>query len=299
MFTFKQLIIAGSRLTFKNLKLVSLFWLTNFALSIALTLPVFTLLQDSLSHSVLSARLYESFDFLWFIQFVKIYEKSISVIPITIYSVIGIYILIQLFFTGGLLSLIVNSKKNHFVDFFYGGVKYFYRFLIIAFYTFIFYFLALGLNEIFNFLVKAVFQYSSNTLWEFLVQLIIYMFFLLMIGVVSIISDYSKVATVVTDNTRIFRTILKAIIFIKENFGKVILIFLVMFAFLAIGGIVYNLLDGLVPRSPVYFIVLNFIFQQLLIIFRVLIRMLVYSTEVVLYNDLNAELVESRIEEIL
>lgn len=294
----KEIIVLATRGVFRQRKLISLFWLTNFAFSVALTLPILALFQDSLSYSVLNSQIYLTFDYLWFIQFLNIYDKSLSVLPYTIYSVIGIYIFIQLFFLGGLLSVFMNPKKNHFVDFFFGAVKFFFRFVKIAFFSFIFYLIALGLNIVLDYAVRLVFSEAGSTVWEFIVQLIRYLFFLLMIGVVSIIADYSKVAIVVNDSNYAVKTIFKTIVFIKENFGRVLTIFLILFSFLAIGGIIYNLLEGLVPRSPVYFIVLNFIFQQLLIIFRVVIRMLVYASEVILYNDLSAEVVYSKVEEI-
>ncbi|HPI37439.1 MAG TPA: hypothetical protein PK397_05800 [Ignavibacteriaceae bacterium] len=296
--TLKQIIVLASRGVYKNKKFVILFWLTNFLFSVALTLPIFAMLQDSLSNSTLSSKIYWGFDTLWFIQFLSIYEKSLSVVPYTIYSVIGIYIIIQLFYLGGLLSVLINSQKNHFVDFFFGAVKYFSRFIKIAFFTFIFYFIALGINIVLDYMVRVFFLDSGSTLWEFVIQLIRYLFFLLLIGVVSIISDYSKIALALNDSTKTLKTIFRTILFIKENFGRVITVFLILFCFLAIGGIVYNLVDGLVPRSPIYWIVLNFIIQQLLIIFRVVIRMLVYSAGVVLYNDLSAEIIYSKAEEI-
>ena len=60
----------------------------------------------------------------------------------------------------------------------------------------------------------------------------------------------------------------------------------------------YNIVDSYIPKYPYYYMVLTFIIQQLLIIFRLLIRMLFYSTEVYLYIELSAELVTSNVEEI-
>jgi len=168
----------------------------------------------------------------------------------------------------------------------------------IAVVVFILYGVALFINEGLSILIKRVFAYSSLTWLEFVVTLLRYLLFLLIIGVVSIISDYAKVVSVVTDSEAGFRSISKAMLFIRKNFGRTLVVFLILFLFLVIGAVVYNLVDGLIPRSPVYLILLTFIIQQFLIIYRIIIRMYVYSTEVVLYQDLAAELSEYEVEEV-
>ncbi len=297
-YLFKNIIVKAARLVYPNFKFVILLWLTNFAFAVALSLPIYSLLQDNLGRSVLGDRLYLQFDFLWLIQFEKIYEKSLSVVPFTLFSVAGIYIFIQLFYLGGLLSVFTNTKKNHMVDFFYGGVKYFYRFVKIGIISFILYFLALNVDSLLNYFIKESFSNYPSSYYEFLLQFIRYLLFLLWLGIISIISDYSKITTVVKDQDKIYKSIIYAILFIKDNFSKVLALFLILFIFLVVGGIIYNLSEGYIPRTPFYFIILTFILQQFLIIFRVLIRMLVYSSEVNLYTELSAEVIYSKAEEI-
>lgn len=297
-YLFKNIIVKAARLVYPNFKFVILLWLTNFAFAVALSLPIYSLLQDNLGRSVLGDRLYLQFDFLWLIQFEKIYEKSLSAVPFTLFSVAGIYIFIQLFYLGGLLSVFTNTKKNHMVDFFYGGVKYFYRFVKIGIISFILYFLALNVDSLLNYFIKESFSNYPSSYYEFLLQFIRYLLFLLWLGIISIISDYSKIATVVKDQDKIYKSIIYAILFIKDNFSKVLALFLILFIFLVLGGIIYNLSEGYIPRTPFYFIILTFILQQILIIFRVLIRMLVYSSEINLYTELSAEVIYSKAEEI-
>ncbi|MHC1736672.1 MAG: hypothetical protein AB9882_01525 [Ignavibacteriaceae bacterium] len=296
--TIPQVITYGSRLAFRNLKFIPLIWFTNFAFAFALTLPVFSLFQESLAWSRMSDLIYREFDYIWLIQFLIHNERYLSVVPYTIFSVAGIYIIIQLFYGGGLLSVFINPSKNHHVDFFFGGVRHFYRFLKIAFIAFILYIIALLISDALSYLIKAIFAYSSLTWLEFILTLLRYLLFLLLIGVVSIISDYAKVVAVVTDTSSALRSILGAFRFIHKNFWRALSVFLILFLFLIIGVVVYNLVDGLIPRSPVWLILLTFIIQQLLIIYRTIIRLYVYSTEVVLFQDIIAELSDFEMEEI-
>ena len=60
----------------------------------------------------------------------------------------------------------------------------------------------------------------------------------------------------------------------------------------ALGAVVYNVVAILIPRSPFYFLILTFILQQMLIIFRLAITMLLYATEAYLFKDQEAEVIQ-------
>jgi hypothetical protein len=129
---------------------------------------------------------------------------------------------------------------------------------------------------------------------DFILKGLRYILLVFMIGVVTLLSDYSKISLAVRDKTKLFRELYMAIIFIKNHFNKVFTVFLIVAVIGALGVLVYNVIGKFIPRTPSYFLVLSFVLQQMLIIFRLLIRMLFCSTEVILYKDLSAE--EIRLE---
>jgi hypothetical protein len=88
-----------------------------------------------------------------------------------------------------------------------------------------------------------------------------------------------------------------ALKFLKKNFFRVLILFLIVASFVAIGGIIYNVVENFVPKTPVYMLIITFIIQQMLIILRFLIRMIFYSTEIIIFNDLQAEVVSPVVEE--
>ena len=287
----KETLVKGIREVLYNSKLVILFWGTNAALAIILSLPVYYLLIDNLSRSLISSNLTGGFDYIWFIQFKNLYEKNIGEIPYMIYSIVGVYILIQTFYQGGLITIFNNPKKNHIVDFFYGSVKYWYRFAKILIITLIFFTGVFYLTDWLGDLLNSMLQNSERELLDFILRIIRYMIYLFFIGIITIISDYAKVATAVKDSSKILKEILHSLKFVQKNFYKLFFVFLIVAAFGASGAVIYNLLGMWIPRTPYYFLILSFILQQLLIIFRLLIRMLFYSTEVLLYKDLSAAVV--------
>ncbi len=287
----KQILVQGTRSVFYNSKLVFLLWAFNAASALILTIPFLQVLLDSLSNSLISDSLSQNFDYIWYIQFKKIYELQFEHLPLSIYSVVAIYTLLQTFFLGGLISIFNNPKKNHIVDFFYGGVKYFFRFVKVLLVSLIFFAIAFKINDYLGEFITYLFKDSENVKADFVLKGLRYILLVFFIGVITIISDYTKVALALGDKTKILIGTYNAFIFLKNNFVKIFSVFLIVSITGAVGVILYNLIGKFIPRTPYYFLVLSFILQQMLIIFRLLVRMLFCATEVNLYNDLSADVV--------
>jgi hypothetical protein len=286
------------RLVLKNTKFVWLFWLTNFAFAFTLSLPVYYVLSQKLLHSQMSQKLAFGFDYIWFLQIGKLLTDTTGIIPYMIYGSAGIYGLIQIFYLGGTISVFHNRSKNHYVDFFYGGVKYWYRFTKVLLLSLFFYAVAFLVNDYTGYLLTYIFRSGEHAVAEFVLRASRYLLLLFLLGIVSIISDYIKVAMAVHDSDDLFRQIVNTLKFIKVNFSKVFSVFIIVASFGAVGALVYNITGNYLPKTTNLYFVLSFILQQLLIIFRFMIRMLFSSTEVVLYSDLSATIITTNAEEI-
>lgn len=295
--TIKNALIFGIRSVFKNTKFIFLLWGINALAAFLLTMPIYYLLIDNLNHSLISDELALGFDFTWYIQFQNIYESSIGEIPLMIYSMFGVYILIQIFFVGGLISIFNLPEKNHMVDFFFGGVKYWFRFTKIVLISLIFFMMAFIFHDYLGLFIEWAFSETENQMADFIIRLARYILLVFFIGLVTLVSDYTKVHMAVQDTTKIFQSIYKTLLFIKINFNKIFTVFLIIALIGAAGAILYNLLEVFIPRTPYYFLLLSFILQQMLIIFRLFIKMYFCSTEVLLYKDLSADVIEVKAKE--
>jgi hypothetical protein len=294
--TIKSNLTHSIRSVFHNAKVVWLMWITNAAMALVLTVPIYNLLLVNLSHSTMSDKLMANFDLMWFLQFRHLYEIQLDQIPLSIYSVVVIYTLMQTFFLGGLISIFHIPEKNHTVDFFFGGVRYFFRFLKVLLVSLVFFALSFKIYDWIGILITWAYNDSENVWAEFVFKGLRYVLLIFMIGVTTLFSDYSKVSLAIRDTTKVFREFYQAIIFIKDNFNKVFTVFLIVAIIGAIGVLVYNVIGKFIPRTPAYFLVLSFVLQQMLIIFRLLIRMLFFSTEVFLYKDLSAEEIHAEVD---
>lgn len=295
----KTILSQGSRRILFSLKFLTLLILTNIAFAVALSLPLFSTLKDSLVHSSINSAINGGFDYLWYTQFRYLYQGSLDVIPFVIYATVGIYVLIGVFFLGGLLSVLINTQKNHFVDFFYGGVKYFWRFTKIMLVSFAIYYVAVNCLEYIGILLNDWFADRQDVLLEFILQTLRYVILVAVIVCINMISDYTKIIIAVKDSDSVYKEIKASLKFVYDNFSKASLVYFAIACIGATGIVAYNLLDSLLPRTHWYYLVMSFIIQQLLIIFRLIIRMFFYSSAIVLYNDVTATVIPTNAEEVI
>lgn len=291
-------LLIGLRNLLRQFKFVWLFWLTNVAFSIALTLPITYLLSEDLIRSSAAAKLIYDFDYIWFLQFFRKNESAFLQLPYWIYGASGIYALIQLFYIGGITAIFHNPRKNHFVDFFYGGVKFWFRFFKIFLLSLFFYYLFFQLVLISENLIKENIEFMNSKSGIIFSNIFFFLANLFFIGIVSMYSDYFKIFVALQDRWKIIKTIPVVTNFIIMNFFPLFIVFIIVAIIGGIGALIYNIIASFLPRYTIWFFILSFILQQLLIIFRFAVKVYFYSSAIYLYKELNAEIMEEEVEEI-
>ncbi|MDA3860302.1 MAG: hypothetical protein PF445_03665 [Melioribacteraceae bacterium] len=288
----REILREGWRLVTKNCFYVFLLWGTNIIFSLVLTIPILSLLQDNLSHSLWSSKLAVELDYFWLLQFQHSNENLLDKLPILLFGIIGLNILIQKLYQGGLIAVFNNPKKNHVSDFFYSGVKYWYRFLKVSFVAILLLAIIFLLNSKLDSLIEYLTKDLNSVLLDLIFRSIRYVTLLFAIGVISILSEYTQVFLALKDSRKIRTAIKFTFGFIRRKFFLIFITYLIVAIFGGLGAIVYNVVAIFIPRSPFYFLILTFILQQMLIIFRLAITMWLYATEVYLFNDQEAEVIQ-------
>jgi hypothetical protein len=287
----REILREGLRLVSKNWKYIFLLWGSNVVLALVLTIPIFSLLLDNLAHSIWSDSLALNLDYIWLIQFQKANQNLLDKMPLLFFSIVGINILSQKFYQGGLIGVFNNPKKNHISDFFYSGVKYWFRFIKVSAISII---LLIAIYFIDSFIGEWI-SYLYNDLYSVVIDLLFrsvnYLILLFVIGAIAIVTEYTQIYLALNNSNKIWQGFRFTLKFIKEKFFIVFITFLIVSIIGAVGAVVYNVVSIFIPRSPFYFLILTFILQQMLIIFRLSITMLLYATEVYLFKDQNAEII--------
>ena len=287
----REILREGLRLTSKNWKYIFLLWGSNVVLALVLTIPIFSLLLDNLSHSVWSDSLVLNLDYVWLIQFQRENHNLLDKMPLLFFSIVGINVLSQKFYQGGLIGVFNNKKKNHISDFFYSGVKYWFRFIKVSAVSILLLIVIYFVDSIVGEWISYLYNDLYSVVIDLLFRSINYLILLFFIGVIAIVSEYTQIYLALNNSNEIWKAFRFTLKFIKEKFFIVFITFLIVSIIGAVGAVVYNIVSIYIPRSPFYFLILTFILQQMLIIFRLSITMLLYATEVYLFKDQNAEII--------
>ncbi len=293
----KRELIESFRNVVYNFKFVLLFFATNFFIALTLSIQVFQTLWENLSKSLISEQMATNSDFLWYLQFRNLYSTQLDKLPTAIIVAAILYIMIQTFFSGGLLTIFNNTKKNHIIDFFYGGVKYWLRFIKVTIIALILIGIAFVINDLLGDLITWAYSKTDYVLGDFILRSARYTILIFLIGTVVIISDYAKVDILFRDENSIWESLKRVVVFLKNNFLVVFLVFFVL-SLISIGiAILYNIVGNYISRTPYVYIIITFTVQQILIIFRFGIKMLFASTELNLYKALIIEPIRVRFNE--
>ena len=288
----REILREGWRLVKKNWFYVYLLWGTNIVFSLVLTIPILTMLQDNLSHSLWSSKLALELDYFWLLQFQNSNQNLFDKMPTLFFGLVGLNILIQKLYQGGLIAVFNNPKKNHISDFFYSGVKLWYRFIKVSFIAIALLAMAFFVDSKIDIVTEYVTVGSNSVFIDIIFRSVRYLTLLFLIGIISILSEYTQIYLSLNNSQKIRTAFKEVLTFIKKRFFLVFATFLIVSIIGALGAVVYNVVAIFIPRSPFYFLILTFILQQMLIIFRLAITMLLYATEVYLFKDQGAEIIQ-------
>jgi hypothetical protein len=203
------------------------------------------------------------------------------------------YLLLSLFLSGGALAVLASGQRYRATDFWGGAAKFFGRFLRLALWSSLLlaalYLLPLtarGLQRVF--FGSDPYEYVSYWgAWIRAGLLLIALFFF------RICFDYARIHAVVTDEHRMRVSLWRGIRFALRNplpaVGLALLIALV-------GGgalLIYRPLSAAVDGSTVAAVVAAVVAQQAYIVWRVVIRLTRYGSQITLFRELAGNLSEA------
>lgn len=276
-----------------NLKFLIFLWIINLAFAAILTGPIYGLLKEALYHNINAEDLSLSFDFLWFIEFKHNYNDVLKSIPNIMITVGIIYVLIQVFLMGGIYEIFnSDAKKNHFIDYFYGCVRYFFRFFIIFLISLICYGALYYLNAIYIQYIEIITQNTESQLVIIIANSFRYLLIAALFGILGIIFDYIRIRVVVNQSYDILNDLWLTFKFLIKNFWEVSSLFwLIAFIGLII-FLLYALIDNLLEPNNYFTIILIIIIRQLYITGKIWVKLLFASTQIELYKEITSPTVE-------
>jgi hypothetical protein len=275
-----------------NIKFVWLFWLVNLMFGIILVIPFYYLSTINLNNSLQSYFVVSNYDYDWLFQMASLYQTNFMQYFYIIIPTAFLYLLVQLLLVGGIVMVLHNNNDNHHLDFFYGSIKYFIRFFKVFIISLILIILVIQLFILLNKSVTQLFEFQENKDFEQLLKIICLFFSFLLLIIINIISDYTKVSLAILNKYSVLKQFFWTVKFIYYNFSKIFITFLIVATLGLLFALIYNILDYYIPKTNIYYLVLIFVLQQILIVLRIILKLFFYSTQVELFKDLTAETID-------
>ncbi|MDZ7934116.1 MAG: hypothetical protein U5M51_03945 [Emticicia sp.] len=258
------------RRTAQNWQIVLVIFLVNFALGLIIAFPSFSIIKAESEQSLAFEKLIKDFDFTVFYDFMHHNGKSlVSLIPISL-LLTGLYTLLNIFFSGGILSQFTIRDTFKLGDFLKNSWHYFLRFFLLFLIQIVFLIIAL----IVTFALFGIFGAIADGKTEptFIAWMIFpsvfafyYITYLLNVG------DYARVLLHRDDLLNPWKAFWKATDYVFRNFKTMQVYWAIVVVSFAV-IMIYLMLESVIGMTSGFKIWLMFIIQQFFIFCRVFIR---------------------------
>lgn len=271
-------------------RLVVIFYLANLFFGVLLLLPLRALMQDFIGASTLGASLGGNLDMDFLFEFLKYQEGAVSVFMALVFIVPAANWLVGLFLSGGALAVFAQNEKYEAAFFWGTAAKYFGRFCrlvlwslpILALLLIGVQFLEAGIQR----LLWGKDPYQNITYWGGWVKAGLRGFCFLIFGMIL---DYGRIHAVLSEASTARVSLRQGLQFVFGNFLQTLGLALLLFIAGAIVLVIYNPLANSLAAPNWLIVLMLFLLQQFYIIFRTLLRITSYASQLQMYRKLAAE----------
>jgi hypothetical protein len=258
------------RRTAQNWQIVLVIFLVNFTLGLIVAFPSFSIIKAESEQSLAFEKLIKDFDFTVFYDFMHKNGKSlVSIMPVSL-LLAGLYTILNIFFSGGILSQFTIRDTFKLSEFLKNSWHYFLRFFVLFIVQIIFLIIAL----LATFIVFGIFGVIAEGKTEptFVAWMIFpsaFTFFI--ITFLLNVGDYARVLLHRDDLLNPWKAFWKATEYIFRNFKTMQVYWAIVLVGFAV-ILVYLILESTIGMTSGFKIWLMFIIQQFFIFCRVFIR---------------------------
>ena len=292
--------VQGIKNVWSNKFLIGIMFLFKFFFSLILLAPLYFMFSASFGANQKALSLLEGFDFSLLIDFVYHWRQTLSIYFLMFFLVSFLAIMVFIFFSGGFWGILRDESKrkegNFKIErFFSYCARYFWgmfkiALLQVAFYLIAF-FLFLFFLTIFD-LVAGKGSWLELTSWRVMIKISVVVFLFLL---VNMIGEYLRIFYVSQDaefaqnfKEKFLGFVKRAFRFLLTNFFKTLSLYYLLSFVLVLAILVYfgvnKVMEG-IPKTSLY-VLLVFLVQQILSLFRAFYRLVYYSSQIVLVDEL-------------
>ncbi len=279
----------GINQMWSNKRIILIYYLANLLFGIVLMFPFRSILNRFIGHSLMGEKLAGRMNMDFLFEFFKENPNFFSTYSVLILIMFAAYWLLSLFLSGGAFSVFANEKKYTSPLFWDNAVKYFCRFIRLVLWSIPVFAILFCLQFLWTAIEKIFFgsdPYQYITYWGGWIKVSLrYISFILYF----IVLDYARIYIVITDEKRMRISLWQGIKFAFGNFWKTFGLALLLFVIGMIALIIYNPIADLLHTAYSIVILLLFIWQQIYMVFRMVLKLTLYAGEVRLYDLVSDE----------
>ena len=271
---------SGFTKIWQNKPMVLIYYLANLLFGILLMLPFRTILSNFVGHSLIGDKLAGRLDMDFLFEFFKHNPNVIATYAGLLLIVPTVYWLFTLFLSSGAFSVFASGEKYSANLFWGSAARYFGRFIRLVLLSIPLFAILFCLQFLWNAIERILFgsdPYQYITHWGGWIKVGLRYISLILY---FLILDYARIHAVITDDPRMRISLWQGIKFAFGNFLKTFGLALLLFVVGIVALIIYNPIADLLHAPFSIMILLLFIWQQVYMVFRMVLKLTLYAGEV-------------------
>ncbi len=265
-----------------NWRVILLLWFINLVFSLVFFFPTNTLLSKGFSNSLIFEKTVKG-EISIFFEFMVHYKSEIRILFIFSLFLSLLYFLINIFLSGGIISILKEDSKNlrdifaSASDYFRSFIKLSLLFIPIIILFFIIFGLMGKLHELF-------FNLTGSERSSFYFSLFTYLIAVILFLILRMLFDYGRIRIVIEGERGITISFLRTIKWVFKNFGKTFILYILLNLFLLFYYIPFLILVRMSTNSWLSSL-LFFVFSQAFLLMRSFLSFLFFSAQVEFYKQ--------------
>jgi hypothetical protein len=288
--------IQGIKNVWANKFLIGIMFLFKFLFSLILLAPLYLMFSASFGANARASSLLQKLDTSLLLDFVYHWRQTLSIYFLLCFLVFFLAVVVFIFLSGGFWGILRDGSRreqaNSKIERFFGYcAKYFWGMFKTALFLILFYLMAFFLFLFFAAIFDSVAGESSwleITSWRVVIKIAAFAFLFFL---VNMIGDYLRIFYVQNFLERFLGSIKRAFKFLLTNILKTLSLYYLLSVFLIVAILAFvglNKLTEGIPKTSFY-VLLIFLLQQILSLFRAFYRLVYYSSQLVLTDKLSIE----------
>ena len=273
-----------------NRRMLWVYYGSNLFFGLLLALPLRFLLGRFIGNSEMGERLGGIMDMDFVFEFVTENLANLSVWTGLLLLVPAAYWLFNLFLSGGALATFAQNDGYSPALFWSNAGNYFGRFVRLALWSIpllVLLFCVQYLETGIRLLIFGSDAYQNITYWGGWIRTGLVA---LSLGALGVIFDYARIGAIQTDELKMRIALWEGLKFTFRNPAPAFGLALVMFVAGGLGLLLYNPIANSLNAPNGLIVFLLFVWQQLFIFFRMVVRLVLYASETNLFQSLGATL---------